>query len=240
MPDDDRLTVEEFQAVGRQLDALVREFETLPFPEIREMVFDLLQTVDALHREGLGRLVGFLRDHDQGGWIDRAAEDSIVQTLLVLYDLVPADPVDRATAPALATQRGTTSFIPLDQIKLARPLRRPVLKEVARLTELPPGTMTDVDVEGMRALLANVAGEVFAVRNSCPGSVVPLSLGSFTPPIVICPWHNEAFDVRTGKRADGSSGPGLDVLPVTVQDGVIKMAVSTLPDASAVPTERAP
>ncbi len=215
--------------MGRDLDGLVREFETLPFPEIREMVFDLLQTVDALHREGLSRLVGFLRDQGQGGWVDRAAADPVVETLLVLYDLVPADPSSQTDAPDQPRIEGAASFIPLDQIKPARPVHRPVLKEVARLAELPPGAMTGVDVDGVQALLANIAGEIFAVRNTCPGSVAPLSLGSFTPPVVICPWHNEAFDIRTGKRADGTSGPALDVLPVTVQDGVIKLAVNTLP-----------
>lgn len=228
-----RLTDEEFRAVGRDLDRLVREFETLPFPAIREMVFDLLQTVDALHREGLSRLVGILLAHDQGGWVNRAAADPAVETLLLLYDLVPGVPSSVADAPAESGVAGTTSFIPLDQIKPARPVRWPVLKEVALLAELPPGTMTDVTVDGMQALLANVAGEVFAVRNACPGSVAPLSLGSFSPPIVTCPWHNEAFDVRTGKRADGVSGPGLEVLPVSVEDGKIKLAIGTRPVAPA-------
>lgn len=229
MHQDDRLTVEEYQAVCRRLDELVREFEGLPFPEVRDHVFELLQAVDTLHREGLGRLTGFLRDHDQGQWIDRAAEDSIVQTLLELYDLVPVDPLRRVETLEEPTP---ANFIPLNQIGLARPVRRPVFKELARLEEVPPGTMRGVDVDGRAVLLANVEGEIHAVRNTCPGSVAPLSLGFFTPPVVICPWHNDAFDVRTGKRADGSPGPGLDVLPVSVQDGAILIAVDTAPDVA--------
>jgi nitrite reductase/ring-hydroxylating ferredoxin subunit len=86
--------------------------------------------------------------------------------------------------------------------------------------------MKGVEADGVQVLVANVAGEICAVRNLCPGSVAPLSLGAFTPPVVVCPWHNEAFDVRTGKRADGLPGPGLDVLPITLQDGLIWLAVS--------------
>jgi len=65
------------------------------------------------------------------------------------------------------------------------------------------------------------------VRNTCPGSVAPLELGSYSPPVLVCPWHNEAYDIRTGKRADGESGPGLAVLPVTVVDGSVQIAVNT-------------
>lgn len=226
MHQDDRLTVEEFQAVCRRLDELVREFEDLPFPEVREHVFDLLQTVDALHREGLGRLVGFLREHNQGRWVDRAAEDSIIQTVLELYDLVPSDPLRRVEPQA---EPSPANFIPLNQIGTARPVRQPVFRELVRLDAVPAGTMMGVDIDGGSVLLANVEGEIHAVRNTCPGSVAPLTLGVFRPPIVICPWHNDAFDVRTGKRVDGSSGPGLDVLPVSVRDGAIILAVTTAP-----------
>lgn len=226
MHQDERLTVVEFQAVCRRLDDLVREFEDLPFPDVREHVFELLQTVDTLHREGLGRLVGFLRDHDQGQWVDCAAEDSIVHTMLELYDLVPTDPLRRDVP---REEPSPANFIPLTQIGISRPLRQPVFRELVRQDAVPPGTMVGVDIDGGSVLVANVEGEIHAVRNTCPGSVAPLSLGLFTPPVVICPWHNDAFDVRTGKRADGSPGPGLDVLPVSVQDGAILVAVGTAP-----------
>ncbi len=220
---DGRLTDGEFQAVGRHLDDLVREFENLPFPEVRDRVFELLQTVDALHRSGLTRLVDLLREHDEGALLEQAATDAIVGTLLVLYDLIPEPAAPAAT-------HGTLSFIPLERIAPAptRTVRQPVFAEVAQLDEVPPGTMKGVEADGTQVLVANVAGEVYAVRNTCPGSVAPLSLGAFTPPVVVCPWHNEAFDIRTGKRADGVKGPGLDVLAIAVQDGVIKLVTKTV------------
>ena len=218
-----RLAEGEFRAVGRHLDDLVREFESLPYPQIRDRVFELLQTVDALHRSGLHRLVELLAQHDGGAALERAAADPIVRTLLVLYDLAPEP------EPAPVAVAGASSFIPLDRIGRApvRSVRRPVFVELARMEDLPPGTMRGVEADGVQVLVANVAGEVFAVRNTCPGSVAPLSLGAFTPPVVVCPWHNEAFDVRTGKRADGLDGPALDVLPVALHDGVIKLALAT-------------
>ena len=91
------------------------------------------------------------------------------------------------------------------------------------------------DVDGARVLVANVAGEFYAVRNNCPGSMAPLDLGSFSPPIVVCPWHNDAFDIRTGKRSDGVQGEGLAVLPIAIVGDSIQLAVNTAADA-AVPT----
>ena len=305
MTRDGDLTEAEFAAVGQHLDDLVQEFEALPFPQVRESVFDLLQTVDALHRAGLGRLLEFVQDHDGGALLARAAEDPIVRALLTLYDFLPSDPrteVESALAtirpyihshggevevldvvagvvhlrlagscdgcpgstvtlergietalregfpgfagisvhepaPAPARAPSMANFIPLTQISqrpttASQPVsQRPVFIDVAPLQEVPPGTMKEFDVKGVRVLLANVAGEVYAVSGACPGSMAPLGLGTFTPPVVVCPWHNEAFDVRTGKRVDGLLKPNLEVLPIAVSGGVISLAVHAPPAA---------
>jgi Fe-S cluster biogenesis protein NfuA/nitrite reductase/ring-hydroxylating ferredoxin subunit len=87
-----RLTDEEFQGALGHLDALVQGFESLPIPEVREKVFEMLQVIDAVHREGLERLVSFLNEQEEEGAVERAAEDSVIRTLLVFYDLLPGDP----------------------------------------------------------------------------------------------------------------------------------------------------
>ena len=289
--DGHRLTEAEFAAIGRRLAELVEEFEDLPFPQVREKVFDLLHTVDALHRVGLGRLVESLSEHGLDVRLERALEDPVVRTLLTLYDLAPVDAVAQAqaalesvrpyiqshggevevldvvegtvhlrlsgscegcSASSLTLKRGieaalrehlpgfqgiqfhdpapppapARSFIMLQQVGAPRQLRRPVFSEVARVDEVPPGTMRAFDIEGVRVLVANVEGEVYAVRASCPGSMAPLELGSFSPPVVTCPWHNEAYDVRTGKRVDGHAEPSLTVVPIAVVGGIIRLAVS--------------
>ncbi len=287
-----RLTEAEFAAMGRRLAELVEEFEELPLPRVRQKVFELLQTVDALHREGLARLIESLSEHSRDAQLEQALADPIVRTLLMLYDLAPMDPVTQVEAalesirpyiqshggevevldvvegtvhlrlsgsceacPAsrLTLKRGieaalreqipgfkgiqvhdpapppapVRSFIPLQQVGTARQLRRPVFAEVAGLDKVPPGTMKAFDVNGVRVLVANVGGEVYAVGSSCPGSMAPLELGSFSPPVVTCPWHNEAYDVRTGKRVDGHDEPSLSVLPITIAGGIMRLAVST-------------
>jgi nitrite reductase/ring-hydroxylating ferredoxin subunit/Fe-S cluster biogenesis protein NfuA len=290
-----------FEALVARLDELIQEFEALPYPAVREMVFELLQTVDGVHRAGLTRLMNGLRDRGLDLAESPITDDPVVRTLLTLYDLAPAEPISvveqalEEIRPYLHSHGGEvevldvidgivhlrmvgscqgcpaseitlrrrietalrdgvpgfarielrdpepepaplppSDFIPLAQIGPARQIvqRRPVFREVATLDALPAGAMLGVELDGVSVLLANVAGEVYAVRNHCPGSAAPLSLGVFTPPIVVCPWHNEAFDVRTGKRADGEAGAGLGILPVAVRDGAILLAVDTAPVAS--------
>jgi nitrite reductase/ring-hydroxylating ferredoxin subunit/Fe-S cluster biogenesis protein NfuA len=139
--------------------------------------------------------------------------------------------------PAPKSVRSMGTFIPLTQIGRgqapAPQIRSPVFTEVARIADVPAGTMKEITLEGSRVLLANVNGEIYAVGAACPGSMAPLGLGSFSPPVLVCPWHNEAFDVRTGKRVDGQATPVLEVLPIAVHDGVVSVAMNALSVTSA-------
>jgi nitrite reductase/ring-hydroxylating ferredoxin subunit len=239
------LTEAEFQVATQHLDALVQEFEALPLPDVQEKVFDLLQTVDAIHRAGLNRLIAFLRAYGHAELVERAAKDPIISTLLLLYDLVPADELTRAetalalvrpyihepeTTSSVQPNSGGREVIPLIQAGQVAPrlIRQPVFKTVTRLAAVSAGMMKAFDVDGARILVANVEGEIYAVSNMCPGSMAPLDLGSFSPPIVVCPWHNEAYDIRTGKRVDGEDSPRLSVLPIALVDDSIQVAVNTV------------
>lgn len=287
------LTEEEFQLAVQRLDDLVREFEALPYPQIRERVFALLQAVDAIHREGISRLVRLLRDRGHAGLIDAAAGDPAVRVLLMLYDLLPGDERSQAEAAldavrpyinshggevevlevidgvvhlrlsgscvgcagsAITLKRGietalregfpgfkgirlhepqpSMEVIPLEPVgeRTPRQFRRPIFVAVARVEELSPGTLRAVGAGGVQVLIANLDGEFYAVRNQCPGNGAPLDAATFTPPVLVCPWHNEAYDIRTGKRVDGQQGRGLIVVPIAVVDGVLQVAANTIAD----------
>ncbi len=84
-------TEAEFMDIVHHVDALVQMFENHPAPEVREKVMELLQAVDALHRAGLVRLAHFLREQEHGALIDQAADDPIIRSLFLLYDLIPPD-----------------------------------------------------------------------------------------------------------------------------------------------------
>jgi nitrite reductase/ring-hydroxylating ferredoxin subunit len=95
---------------------------------------------------------------------------------------------------------------------------------------LPPGMVQGVDIAGRRILLCNVAGEVYAYGNECPGSTLPLDEGVLKGVVLVCPWHNCAFDARTGRRVDNGDGR-LQVIPVAVRDGEIQLALNVEPVA---------
>lgn len=94
---------------------------------------------------------------------------------------------------------------------------------VASLSQLPPGALLAVTLpSGTRICLANVEGDVFAVRDSCPHQAFPLSEGTLLPGGVLeCAWHGQRFDCRTGRAASPQSEGRLIRFPVTVEGEAI-------------------
>lgn len=76
---------------------------------------------------------------------------------------------------------------------------------VARVSEVPPGTIKDVQLQGVEVALANVDGKFYAISNSCLHRGGPLGQGVLEGPVVTCPWHGWQFDVSTGKVAQNGS-----------------------------------
>jgi nitrite reductase/ring-hydroxylating ferredoxin subunit/Fe-S cluster biogenesis protein NfuA len=117
-------------------------------------------------------------------------------------------------------------FIPLQQVgPVVRTIKRPVFTPVASIESLQPGSLKAVEAEGIRILLCNLDGEIYAYRNACPGSVLPLDVGKLEGYALLCPWHNCRYDVRTGKRLDGGTGR-LQVIPAAMRDGMIQLALN--------------
>jgi nitrite reductase/ring-hydroxylating ferredoxin subunit len=90
----------------------------------------------------------------------------------------------------------------------------------------PPGTLKGLVVEGLPILLCNLNGEFFGYRNVCAGSALPMDGGKLNGYVLLCPWHNCLYDVRTGKRVDGRSGR-LEVIPVAVREGMLQLTLKT-------------
>ena len=107
-------------------------------------------------------------------------------------------------------------------------LRRPVFVEVGAFDELEESTMKAVDVDGRSVLILKLEGEPYAFVNVCPsaGARLPLDGARLTGSVIVCPWHNCAYDARSGKRVDDEPGPALAVLPITVIDGALQVAAN--------------
>jgi nitrite reductase (NADH) small subunit len=72
-------------------------------------------------------------------------------------------------------------------------------EKAAKLAEIPVGSIKEVQVAGQAIALANVAGTVYAISNTCLHRGGPLGAGQLEGQVVTCPWHGWQFDVITGK-----------------------------------------
>lgn len=64
--------------------------------------------------------------------------------------------------------------------------------------EVPPGQSKIVEVGGKKIAVFNVAGEYFAIGNTCPHRGGNLGNGSVDGTTVTCPLHAWKFDLTTG------------------------------------------
>lgn len=75
----------------------------------------------------------------------------------------------------------------------------------AKVEEIAPGSIKDVQVEGTEVAVANVGGKFYAISNTCLHRGGPLGQGVMEGLVVTCPWHGWQFDVSTGKVAQNAS-----------------------------------
>jgi nitrite reductase/ring-hydroxylating ferredoxin subunit len=89
---------------------------------------------------------------------------------------------------------------------------------VARLADVPPGSITAVRCPGERVVaLVNVDGVISALDNTCPHRGGPLAGGRLVDGELACPWHGFRFDPRTGAPTMPTQHPPATVVPVRLE-----------------------
>jgi nitrite reductase/ring-hydroxylating ferredoxin subunit len=96
--------------------------------------------------------------------------------------------------------------------------------KVASLPELPPGSAKTVEVNGKAIALFNVQGTVYATDNTCLHQGGPLGEGELMGDVVVCPWHQWEYNVRTGELL-GESSMKVATYPVQVEGDDVKVGV---------------
>ena len=72
---------------------------------------------------------------------------------------------------------------------------------VARLEDVPPGTVSAVEAGNEEIALANVEGELYALQGVCLHLKGPLGEGSIDADhFLTCPWHGWKYNVKTGEN----------------------------------------
>jgi nitrite reductase/ring-hydroxylating ferredoxin subunit len=100
------------------------------------------------------------------------------------------------------------------------------LTKVATTDQLEPGTALCVEVEGKQIAVFNVAGDYYAIDDTCPHSGGPLSDGTCEEAVVTCPWHGMKFDLKTGEPLGPLPVHGVKAYSVVVEGDELKIEVS--------------
>lgn len=88
---------------------------------------------------------------------------------------------------------------------------------VARLEDVPAGTMKMVQVDGTDILVVNLAGELKAMQGICSHEYFELDKGFLTGDSLTCALHLSRFDLLTGEALDPPAEMPLAMYPVAVE-----------------------
>jgi 3-phenylpropionate/trans-cinnamate dioxygenase ferredoxin subunit len=89
------------------------------------------------------------------------------------------------------------------------------LTEVAKISQVPAGTMKLFQVDDKKILLVNYEGKIYAINGICTHMGGDLSKGKLEGKIITCPRHGSRFDVTTGESI---SGPKIAFLKFTTKN----------------------
>jgi 3-phenylpropionate/trans-cinnamate dioxygenase ferredoxin component len=87
----------------------------------------------------------------------------------------------------------------------------------ASLPELPPGSRLAVWVSGIRVMLANVGGTIFAVDEQCTHMQCSMLNGPLQGTVLVCPCHLAAFDLSSGRVLKGPATVDLPTYQVKIE-----------------------
>ena len=89
--------------------------------------------------------------------------------------------------------------------------------KVAQASELPPGEMKAVEVNGEPIALYNVEGAFYATCDTCSHEEASLADGWLDDDVVTCPSHGAEFNVRTGEVLSLPATEPVATYPVRVE-----------------------
>lgn len=96
-----------------------------------------------------------------------------------------------------------------------------------KVSDIPPGQMRVIVVEGVRVAVCNVGGAFYAIEDVCTHDEGPLGEGKVVDGQVECPRHGGRFDVKTGQATRMPAVAPARTFPVRVEGGVLVVEVET-------------
>ena len=96
---------------------------------------------------------------------------------------------------------------------------------VARVEEVPVGSVRVVEADGRRIALCNYDGTYYAIDDECTHDRGPLDQGELVGREIECPRHGARFDVTTGRPTRLPAVRPVRTYKVSVNDGSIVIEV---------------
>src|SRR5512142_1307926 len=138
--------------------------------------------------------------------------------------LVPVDQdaVARLADTAFQTEEGKATALPLKEIN------------VARVEEIPEGDRKIIHVGDLSIGVFHHNGKWYALHNLCLHRGGPVATGTLEGDTLTCPWHGFEYNVTNGELLVDPNAK-LEMYPVVVQDGQVRVQV---PDVTAAPAAK--
>jgi len=146
-----------------------------------------------------------LRAPASSRWIENGSQH---RYLMPVHLVLPRASGAATPSSRLSTGSGESDAVPVKRVDDEGMSRE---HEVGTAADLPTGTVTGA---GGYAV-GNIDGELFAVSRRCRHLGADLANGTLDEQgRLVCPWHQSAYDVRTGRMVRGPQGvfakvPGL-------------------------------
>ncbi len=186
---------EEYQEILAYLNQLTTDAEMLPYPNAKELTAALLKYFDLVHREALARMMGLI-DQQYPNLKRELESDFTVKTLLSLYDLGTAE------KEQIAKKKGQMGFVPVEQVGLLTPIMETVWADAGNVAALKNRQLYPKELAGENVLLCKIDQKIYALRNACLDSVLPMQFGTVDGYHLVCPWHDCRYDIRNGHSLD--------------------------------------
>ena len=207
----------EYRTLLDHLNQLLEEVEDLPYPKVKELIFSILQCFDSIHREPLHRLLAHLDRLNSKVEMDLQG-DFTFQTLLDLYDLKEKE--------EQVAENATQGFVPADQVTFMEPVKQKEWLELGHIKDFEEKKLYPKNFEQVNFLVSKVDRSIYAIRNQCVDSILPIDQGRIEDHFLICPWHGCRYDLKTGREVN-SIDKQLEVFPTQVEeDGLLKVEIA--------------
>jgi len=99
--------------------------------------------------------------------------------------------------------------------------------KVARVTEIPNGSVKNYSIEGSNIVICNVDGSFYAIADLCSHDGGPLGEGELFDHQIECPRHGARFEIRTGKPMCLPAVTPIPAYPLQIRGDEVWVSLST-------------